>query len=790
VLQLTIVALIASCLPLSHKPLPQHASKSSSRHFCASHRSKCPDQLKSNAKTASRFEDLTQAIKTRVNQSIANGDLPGCVIAFGTKVETLWTAAYGDRSIVPIRLPMQKKTIFDIASLSKPIATAMSIMVAIDRGILQLDDRVSKYIDEFHISDKQDITVKQLLLHTSDLPSVIHKTHFETGIETAFQEIVNKPLKNKPGTVFKYSDIGYILLGEIVRRATGTPLNTFAADNIFHPLDMQNTMYTPPVNIRKDAAPTEFRDQHIMQGEVHDPLAYRLGGVAGNAGVFSTILDIARFGKFMLSRGRVADRQIIAPELLDKMTSPYDVGDDKRGLGWDIRTRYSKHRSSLLSDRAYGHGGFTGTALWIDPESDFFFAFLSNRVHPNGKGYVHDLVRDLTEIIIQYQRRNPKATATTKIPESVDLGVDRLLTKKQQVSFKGKRVALITNQAARLKSGQTSLEALSKRFNIVRVFTPEHGFSAQKEGEVNIQALSDRISVVSLYGKHRKPSSNQLQDIDVVLFDLQDAGVRYFTYGSTLRSVLEAVATASIPIIVLDRPNPLGGLRIDGPMLTENYRSFVNYHDLPIQHGMTIGELAWMLNRENNIGAQLSVIRMKGWHRNFRFKHTGLDWTAPSPNLRTLDQVDLYPAVGLLEGTNLSVGRGTTMPFEFIGAPWLHGRDFAASINRAGIDGLSAEEHIFIPSTAKFKGQQCYGVKLRLIVTEATRPVLIGLTLAQILHRLHPKEWNTSRLVNIIGDISVVDRVLNQQNLSKVARSWEHALQDFNTRRKRYLMYD
>lgn len=332
-----------------------------------------------------------QRIDELVAAGLTDKKMPGCVVCVGRHGKIALLKAFGQKQLQPTELPMTTDTLFDMASITKPMATATSIMLLIERGQLRLSDKVSALIPEFAVNGKTDITIQELLIHQSGLLADNSIADYANGPETAMKRIFELKLLNPVGSKFVYSDVNFILLGEIVRRVSGKNVHEFSRDQIFQPLKMTATGYLPEEALRVRAAPTEQRDGKWMQGEVHDPRAFKLGGVAGHAGLFSTAEDVAVYAQMMLGRGEHGGVRVLSPETVERMTRGDPVSSGIRGLGWDKRTGFSTNRGELLSDSAFGHGGFTGTVLWIDPKLDLFFIFLSNRVHPNGKGSVNQL---------------------------------------------------------------------------------------------------------------------------------------------------------------------------------------------------------------------------------------------------------------------------------------------------------------------------------------------------------------------------------------------------------------
>ena len=317
--------------------------------------------------------------------------MPGCVVLVGYRGRIAWLKSYGSRQVKPNVVPMTTDTVFDLASLTKPIATATSIMLLIEDGLVELDAPAARYIPEFGNTGKEVITIRQLLTHQSGLLPDNSIKDYENGRADAFRRIHELDLRAEPGTRFMYSDVGFIVLGEIVERVCGQSLDTFAKDRIFEPLGMTETGFNPPADLKQRAAPTQERNGEWMRGEVHDPRAFKLGGVAGHAGLFSTAEDLARYAQMLINKGVLGDARILNPETCTLMQSSQEVSSGIRTLGWDRRTGYSSNRGDLVSASAFGHGGFTGTALWIDPEQEMFVIFLSNRVHPDGNGSVNSL---------------------------------------------------------------------------------------------------------------------------------------------------------------------------------------------------------------------------------------------------------------------------------------------------------------------------------------------------------------------------------------------------------------
>ena len=406
------------------------------------------------------------------------------------------------------------------------------------------------------------------------------------------------------------------------------------------------------------------------------------------------------------------------------MTRPRQVTDDggARGLGWDVNTSFSSNRGDIFPAGSFGHTGFTGTSFWIDPASETFVVFLSNRVHPDGKGDVGQLARrawltssrarSRTSARLHARSWSRRSTCRTcsrgwreftfavsearkaeeggaLTPEQTEVlnGVD-VLARDGFKELQRLRVGLITNHTGRDLSGRQTIDVLREApgVKLVALFSPEHGIRGQLDDKISDSTDEKTgLPVYSLYGETRRPKAEHLKNLDALVFDIQDIGARFYTYMSTLGLAMEEAAKARIPVFVLDRPNPINGLDVEGPIADEDKLSFIAYHQLPVRHGMTMGELARLFNEQRKIGCDLRVVKMENWRRGMWLDATGQTWVNPSPNMRSLVEATLYPGVGLLETTNVSVGRGTDTPFELVGAPWIDGRRLATYLNGRGL---------------------------------------------------------------------------------------------------------
>jgi len=734
---------------------------------------------------------VLDAIDGIVEAGIASRRMPGAVVVIGHRDRVLFRRAYGSRTLHPEPRPMEVDTVFDLASLTKPIATATSIHKLAEQGRLDLDAPVQRYLPAFAASGKEGITVRHLLTHTGGLPPANSLADYADGVEEARARLLAIAPREEPGASFTYTDVGFIVLGLLVEELSGVDVGTFARRELFSPLGMEETGFRPASPLAERAAVTEQREGRWMRGEVHDPRAHALGGVAGHAGLFSTADDLARYARMLLRGGELDGVRVLAPETVERMTRPVPVPGGLRSLGWDVRTRFSSHRGDLNSPRAFGHGGFTGTSIWIDPELDLFVIVLSNRVHPDGSGKVNPIIGRIGTLA-GAALSHRAVLGDPPPPSPVRTGID-VLHGNDYALLRGKRIGLITNHTGLDRTGTSTVRRLleAEGVDLVTIFSPEHGFT----GTLDIARIDDTtdptsgLQVISLYGETRQPTAEHLAGLEAIVFDIREIGARFYTYVSTMGLAMEAASRAGKAFIVLDRPNPIGGTHVEGPVLDAGLESFVGFHPVCVRHGMTIGELARMIATERGWDLDLTVIPCEGWQRHHWFDATGLRWLHPSPNIRNLTQATLYPGVGLLETTNLSVGRGTDAPFELLGAPWIDAAALAAAFNAAGLAGVRAIPVHFTPESSKFAGEICHG--LNLIVTDRLRlePVRMGLTLATFLRRLHPEAWETTALNRLLCDTAVRDAIVAGETIEKILPLFEAERAEFLARRARFLLY-
>lgn len=805
-------------------------------------------------------------IDETIEGAIKRNETPGAVALVARRGRVVWRKAYGARSLVPAREAATVDTIYDVASLTKVVATATSIMILVERGQVRLNDLIGRYIPELAGEGREQPTIEHLLTHRGGYAPDFDLKEQWTGYDEAMRRLYAERLRNKPGTRFVYSDIGFIALGEVVRRAGNQTLDEFARRNIFEPLGMRDTAFRPfdPASSMRTTAttdarlsriaPTETRrgqnsylggraetagaeSEQMLRGRVHDPTAYRMGGVAGHAGLFSTADDLAIYCQMILNGGEYEGKRILSAMGVATMTRPRAVDERgaTRGLGWDITSSYSSNRGDLFPPGSFGHTGFTGTSLWIDPATETFVVFLSNRVHPNGKGDVTPLrgrvasiaaasimdnsveearaasARFAAEMLASAARlasqsgagamtgaanNTNNASANVEVADAEVLtGID-VLERDGFKQLAGMRLGLVTNHTGRNRAGKATIDvlrdapAVAANVRLVALFSPEHGIRGAADEKVS-DSKDERtgLPIYSLYGETRRPKPEQLENLDAIVFDIQDIGARFYTYISTLGYVMEEAAKRRLPVFVLDRPNPINGTDVEGAIADRDKLSFTAYHTLPVRHGMTIGELARLFNDERKINCDLRVVKMDGWQRRMWFDQTNLTWVNPSPNMRSLTEATLYPGIGLLETTNLSVGRGTDTPFEIIGAPYIDGQKLAAELNRRKLAGVRFVPVRFVPRASVFKDQECGGINIIITDRAKFKPVLTGIEIAVALRRLYPTEWKIDDYGRLLANAETLARVRNAEAASAIVRAWETSLEEFGKARSRALLY-
>ena len=735
------------------------------------------------------------AIPSTVEEAIRAGETPGAVIVIGHEGRVVVRQAFGHRSLAPPR-PMTPEAVFDVASLTKVVAPTPAVLTLIEYGRLELDAPVARYWPEFKGRGKETIRLRQLLTHYSGLRPGLPPKPAASSYGAALQQILADIPLQPPGSRFIYSDLNFIVLGELVRRVSGEPLEVYCRRHIFEPLGMKETGFKPPKSLSERLVPTMAGSS----GVVHDPDTRRMGGISGAAGLFSTADDLAVFAQAILDQGRHAGGQFLSADAIKSMAQPQSPSGKLplRGLGWAIHSA-SGSWSEMLPPGSFGHKGYTGTLIWIDPVTRTYLIVLSSRVYPDGEARAETLRDRVFSLTVQATGRlAPGSPADAPLQPAAGLPAGRIMTGVDLLAarnfspLKGKRVGLITNHTGLDAAGRRTIDLLSRApgVKLRALFSPEHGLSGQADGKVaSVRDAPTGLPVHSLYGTTRRPKPEMLKDLDALVFDLQDAGVRFYTYITTMGYAMEASAQKRIDFIVLDRPNPITAARTEGPVLEPDLKSFTGYFPLPVRHGMTMGELARMFNAENRIGARLTVIPMRGYERGMWFDETGLAWVNPSPNLRSLTQAVLYPGVALCEASNVSVGRGTDTPFELLGAPWIDAERLAAYLRDRSIAGVDFEAARFTPSAANFKGEECRGVRIELKDRNALKPVAMGIELLFALNRLYPRVFRLDPALHLVGSRAVLQAIADGLAPESIVASWQPQLDDFRRRSTPYLLY-
>lgn len=811
-------------------------------------------------------------ITTLMTQAIAAKKLPGAVVLIEHGGRQVFEQAYGHRSVDPTVEPMTEDTIFDMASLSKCMVTATAIMQLYESHKLDFDEPVAKYLPEFAANGKETVTIRELLTHYSGLPPDVDLKD-DWGLATpdkaeGIRRAFAAALVTTPGTHFEYSDINFITLGALIEKLSGQTLDEYAQEHIFGPLHMTHSRYLPmdkscamrnavsanstpdgckPGGLLRDKiAPTAYVEEgsaldnpyygKMLRGTVHDPTTRRMGGVAGHAGVFSTAADVAIFAQALLDKlaGRPSDFPL-QQSTLKLMTQPEQpataasgatifTSDGKpttgvavRGFGWDINTAFSRPRGGVFPIGSFGHTGFTGTSLWMDPGSDTAVVILANAVHPRGAPPISALRGEIATATAKALGLEEHSTTSDISPtltgidvlEATNFNVLREIAARHNHRL---RLGLMTNQTGLDHEGRRTIDVLSHstpEVELKTLFSPEHGILGVKDSTKigNDTDPATHLPVVSLYGakdEQRRPSQEALKDLDAVVIDLQDAGVRFYTYETVVGYFLEAAAKAHVELIVLDRPNPINGVDVQGPVSDVGAESYTDYMPLPVRHGLTIGELALYFNTERRlplaasaniqapIKAQLTVVPMQNWHRSQFFDETKLPWTNPSPNLRNLTAAILYPGIGLLETTNISVGRGTDKPFEQIGAPYIKAPELAAYLTARKVAGVSftATEFAVVDDSNHYPshGKTVPGITITLTDRKALNPPGLGIELISALHQLYP-EFTIAKAGRLITNVDTMRALSNKEDPHAIAASWATDLDKFQQQCQPYLLY-
>ena len=798
--------------------------------------------LTAQAMNAAKLKQIDAA----VNAAIAAKKLPGAVVIVGHNGKIVYRQAFGNRALVPQTEKMTVDTIFDVASLTKPVATATSIMILLERGQIRLSDTVEKFIPKLAGKDAGKPTIEQLLTHTAGFAPDFDLREKWTGNAGMLQALAKEKLRNPPAAKFVYSDIGFIVLGEIAARVSGEKrINYFVEKEIYSPLQMKDSKFyrlsssaLDIIRLRRTAPTETYQSQEkylsdkldeedkdiFLRQQVHDPTAYRMNGIAGHAGLFSTADDLARYCQMILNGGAFEGKRVLSQSTVALMTKPRVVSEtgETRGLGWDMNTAFSTNRGELFPLGSFGHTGFTGTGIWLDPTSNTFVVFLSNRVHPDGKGDVTALrgqiatiaasaVEDLNvtkrrQFEADYQKQvesqipnfksqienqRPKTKDQRPISANVLNGID-VLERDNFKQLENLKIGLVTNQTGRDGNGKSTIDVLAAANNLklVALFSPEHGIRGAADDKV-ADSIDEqtKLPVYSLYGETRRPKPEQLQNLDALVYDIQDIGARFYTYPATLANVMEEAARAKKPVFVLDRPNPINGVDVEGAIADVDKISFIAAHAIPVRHGLTIGELAQMINHERKLNCDLHIVKMENWQRAMWFDQTNQMWTNPSPNMRSLTEAALYPGVGLLETTNLSVGRGTDTPFEIVGAPYIDAQKFAENLNNRNVSGVRFVPRRFTPTASTFKNQECAGVNLIIVDRARFNSVRAGLEIAAALREMYPNDWKIDDYQKLLVNAETFAQIKRGDQPAQIEKSWNAQIEAYKKRRAQFLLY-
>lgn len=792
---------------------------------------------------SARAQASLSAIDPIVQRAIADHKIPGAVVIVGHDGHIVYRRAFGMRSLVPTREPMTIGTIFDMASLTKPLMTATAVMQLYEQGKVDVDEPVAHYLPEFAANSKAGITVRDLLTHYSGLPPDVSLTEPWEGKDEGYRRAFTIAPLRPPGVRFQYSDINFIVLGALVEKISGQPENEYVLRHIIEPLGLTHTRFLPPSAWKPLIAPTQWEHGEsawgsvvqwtgpdvMLRGVVHDPTSRRMGGVAGHAGLFSCADDVAVYAQNLLDRLAGRPSKFPLPRVVvQKMVTPEQpaTGTALRGFGWDIDSPYSSNRGTLFPVGSFGHTGFTGTSLWIDPVSDTYIVILTNAVHPNGPtgitamraeianaaaaavGVHPDggaLAAHLTGYNESLSGMHRRAARNAEVQTGIDvLESDRFAELATLAQHHGGRLrlGLLTNNTGVDARGRRTIDVLQHDaaatvpgLTLTTLFSPEHGISGSYDqpGVPNSTDAASGLPVVSLYGPtpaDRRPALETLRSLDAVAIDLQDAGVRYYTYEAVLRYFLEAAAQTSTDVIVLDRPDPVTGAFVQGPVSDPGTESYVNSIPMPTRHGMTLGELARYDDQQLNLHAPLTVIAMKGWQRGDWYDSTGLNWIDPSPNLRDLEQATLYTGLGLIESTNISVGRGTSTPFEIFGAPWIDARALAAYMNRRDLPGVRFYPVSFTPARPyPYAGQVCHGLRILLTDRNVLDGPELGIEIASALHHFYSDQFQLQRMNTLLANRAVLDAISAGEDPEHIAEQWRPQVEAFERQRQPALLY-
>lgn len=675
---------------------------------------------------------IESQLKQALALAVAKSKAPGAVACLGGRDGIVFIDAHGLRQQSPMPLPAANDTLYDLASLTKVVATTTAALKLVEAQALALDQPVTEFIP---LPAFKGMTVRHLLNHTAGLPAFDALYKDVASTDEMIAAIATMPLGSPPGARRRYSDFGFILLSRIIALAARDTFDAWCERELFRPLGMTDTAFNPAPELRARAAATEhcgWRGRMLL-GEVHDENASAVGGVSGHAGLFSTAPDLAKFCTALLAE------QVLNRSSLDAMLRPAQVrGYPWQGLGWKLDGWMDSNEGYLPSRQSFGHTGWTGTSLWLDRDSQRYAILLSNTCHPSRSQRNNVALRKTFHIPMSRLWYAPRTNAQTGLDRSVMDGFDTL---------RGKRVGLLTNHAAVDARGRHILEVLreSGGVDLRRLFSPEHGLRGQAEAGEHVDHEGGAIPVTSLYGKRDAPTPEELASIDHFVIDLPDVGARYYTYAATMHACMKACATAGVPVTILDRPNPLGGVVMEGPVATV-YDTVVCAAPVPVRHGMTLGEMALFLHATLPGGGSRppAIARVDNWPRELTGYACSLPWQAPSPNIGSLDTALLYVGNCLFEGVNLNEGRGTHQPFELAGAPWVNAEAVLKAMDTRYAMGVTVATTRYTPqslpgksSEPAYKGEACEGLSFTLHDRAMARPFMLTVAVLRAVQEVH-----------------------------------------------------
>jgi uncharacterized protein YbbC (DUF1343 family) len=720
---------------------------------------------------------FSKALEDAVKASHA----PGGVACVGERDRILFCGACGLRQSIPQPQPAEPGTLYDLASLTKVVATTTAILMLRDDGALDLDQPVTEILP---VPAFRRFTIRHCLTHTTGLAPGIPWFREVNSINEVLQRVSLGDISSPPGARRVYSDLGFIILGKIVELTAGDSLDAFCRRRIFTPLGMSQTRFRPPAEWAANCAATENCPWRgcVMCGTVHDETCWAMGGVAGHAGLFSRAEDLALFCRALYERRLLPEKTVAEMSTLGQVpVYPW------QGLGWKIDPWSSGSEGFLPSRTAIGHTGWTGTSIWLDLQTGLFSILLGNTCHPS---------RDnRNNLVFRREFHAPLARFFFHTSTNTHTGLDRL-TWSEFDEVKGKRLAVLTNSAAVDQLGRPLLDVLrlSTDTQVKYIYTPEHGLQITAEAGERIASQGGPLPIVSLYGDQLRPDLAQLRDIDLFVIDLPDVGSRYYTYMATMLRCLQACAAARKPVLVLDRPNPLGGVVIEGPVARE-FGKDVCCAPIPARHGMTLGELA-LFFRDRMLRAQkphVMVSELDAWPRERLFAECSLPWVAPSPNMPTPETALAYAGTCLFEGVNMNEGRGTDTPFLLIGAPWLDAESVAGAILEDERPGCRLETLLYTPvpilgkaANPTFKNESCSGIRIVIEDPSSVRSFTLAVALLAAIRRRHPNDLKFNPHFDVLaGTSNLRERIERAESALNIVGAYARELNEFDAARPR-----